>query len=168
MNYSGLIRNDVANGEGMRVTLFVSGCSLHCPFCHNPEAQNKNFGLKFTKETFDIICDELNKTYNCGFTLTGGHPLEHYNLDDCTKLCKKIKQLFPSKSIWLYSGFIYEDVKDLEIFDYVDVFVDGKFIKELHDRDLKWRGSSNQRVIDVKKSLISDKVILYEDELVGV
>lgn len=163
MNYSGIIRNDIANGDGLRVTLFVSGCSLQCPHCHNLEAQNKNYGKRFTKKTLNELCEELSKPHIDGLTLTGGHPLEDYNLYECTKLCHDIKWKYPNKSIWLYTGYQYENIKGYKILDFVDVLVDGCFVKELADRTLKWRGSSNQRVIDIKKTRESNQIILYCD-----
>lgn len=163
MNYHNIIHDDMLNGDGIRVTLFVSGCSLHCPFCQNPETWDKDSGISFDKNAVDEIFAELKKDYISGITLTGGHPLEHYNIDECTQLCKEIKEHFPTKTIWLYTGYIYENVKDLEIMNYVDVVVDGSYIQKLRDISLKWRGSSNQRVIDVKKSKEQNEIVLHCD-----
>lgn len=161
MYYNAILHNDVANGDGVRVTIFVSGCSFHCPGCHNPQTHNPNSGKLFTDEQIDDILNSISKPYISGITLSGGHPLEPYNIKECTALCKLIKTKFSNKNIWLYSGFQYEQVKDYEIFDYVDVLVDGTFNEKLKDRNLKWRGSSNQRVINVPKSKKQNKVILY-------
>ena len=151
------------NGDGFRVTLFVSGCSLHCPNCQNPETWAKDGGVLFDDEAREEIFEELKKPYVSGITLTGGHPLESYNLKKCTELCKQIKTKFKNKTIWLYTGFVFERVQNLEIMDYVDVVVDGPFVENLKDVSLKWRGSKNQRVIDVKKTKQQNKIVLHCD-----
>ena len=163
MNYHNIIHDDMLNGDGIRVTLFVSGCSLHCPFCQNPETWDKDGGITFDQDAVKEVFEELKKDYISGITLTGGHPLEHYNLKECTKLCKDIKKQFPAKTIWLYTGYVFENVKDLEIMNYVDVVVDGSYVEKLRDISLKWRGSFNQRVIDVKQSKHQNKIILHCD-----
>ena len=163
MNYHNILHDDMLNGDGFRVTLFVSGCSLHCPNCQNPETWTKDGGIPFDDEAKKEIFEDLKKSYVSGITLTGGHPLEHYNLDECTKLCRAIKKQFPNKTIWLYTGFIYEKVCNLEIFNYIDVVVDGPFVQSLRDISLKWRGSKNQRVIDVKKSKQQNQIVLHCD-----
>lgn len=161
MNYHKIILNDTANGDGIRVTLFVSGCSLHCSDCHNPQCWSQHSGQPFTDDTIGEIMKELSKSYNSGITLSGGHPLEPYNIEDITSLCKKIKKRFPTKTIWLYTGLLYEDVKEYDVMNYVDVLVDGKYEKDLRDLTLKWRGSSNQRVIDVKKTRECNQIVLH-------
>lgn len=161
MKYAEILANDVINGDGLRITLFISGCSLHCPNCHNKDLQDKNYGQEFTDKTTDQIINDLSPKYIDGLTLTGGHPLEPYNIGSCTELCKKIKAIYPNKSIWLYTGYIYENIKDYEILNYIDVLVDGSYIESLHDRTLKWRGSSNQRVIDIPKTKASNQIVLY-------
>ena len=163
MNYHNIVHDDMLNGDGIRVTLFVSGCSLHCPFCQNPETWDKDGGILFDDASKKEIFEELEKEHISGITLTGGHPLEHYNIDECTKLCKDIKSKYPQKTIWLYTGFEYENVQNLEIMNFVDIVVDGSFVQNLKDVSLKWRGSSNQRVIDVKKSKQQNKIILHCD-----
>lgn len=163
MKYTEILTNDVINGDGWRVTLFVSGCSLHCPNCHNPKLQSKDYGKDFTGETVGQIADALLPKYIDGLTITGGHPLDPCNIDACTKLCENIKALHPSKTIWLYTGYVYEDIKNLEILDYIDVLVDGAYIKELKDPSLKWRGSSNQRVIDIGKTKEENHIVLWCD-----
>lgn len=147
MNYSGIIFNDTANGEGFRTTLFVSGCSLNCEGCHNKEEQDFNYGTPYTEETEQKILDSLAPNYINGLTLSGGHPLEPQNIEVVTSLCKKVKKLYPYKTIWLYTGWQYENIKDFEIIRYVDVIVDGSFDIKLADPSLAFRGSSNQRII---------------------
>jgi len=163
MNYHDIKHDDMLNGDGMRVVLFVSGCSLHCKNCHNPQTWDKCGGILFDESAKEEIFTQLSKDYISGLTLTGGHPLEDYNLDEITNLCKETKNKFPNKTIWLYTGFIFEDVKNLEVFNYIDIVVDGPFIENLKNNNLKWRGSSNQRVIDVNKSRANNLTILYCD-----
>lgn len=163
MNYHDIILDDAANGDGIRVTLFVSGCSLHCEGCHNPQCWNQNSGKPFTELVESRIMAELSKGYVSGLTLSGGHPLEEYNLSEVTKLCKKVKELFPTKTIWLYTGLLYENVENYEIIKYIDVLVDGKFEKDKKDPALKWVGSSNQRVINIQETLKQKSVILYQN-----
>ena len=163
MNYHNIIHDDMLNGDGLRVVLFVSGCSLHCPNCQNQQTWDKDSGIKFDEDAKKEIFEELSKDYVSGLTLTGGHPLEHYNISECTTLCKEVKEKFPNKTIWLYTGLPYESVKDLEIMDYVDVLVDGPYVEKLRNIQLKWRGSSNQRVIDVAKTKKSGEIVLHCD-----
>lgn len=163
MNYKDIIFEDCVNGDGIRATLFVSGCSLRCPNCHNQELQDQNIGQPFTKQTYTKLRNEIRKPWIDGLTLSGGHPLEDYNRADCTKLCQSLKEELPDKTIWLYTGYKYEDIQHYEIINYVDVVVDGSYIEALRDTSLKWRGSSNQRVIDVKKSKKQNRIVLYCD-----
>ena len=163
MNYHNIVHDDMLNGDGIRVTLFVSGCSLHCHNCQNPETWDKDSGIVFDEDAVQEIFEELSKPYISGITLTGGHPLEHYNLFECTNLCKKIKEQFPKKTIWLYTGFIFENIKNYDILNFVDVVVDGSFVDTLKDVSLKWRGSINQRVIDVKQTKQQNKIVLHCD-----
>ena len=163
MNYHNIVHDDMLNGDGLRVVLFVSGCTLHCPNCQNRQTWDKDSGIPFDNDARNEIFEELSKDYISGLTLTGGHPLEHYNIPECTSLCKEIKEKFPQKTIWLYTGLPYESVKDLEIMEYVDVLVDGPYVEKLRNIQLKWRGSSNQRVIDVAKSKQSGEMVLHCD-----
>ena len=165
MNYHNIKHDDMLNGDGFRVVLFVSGCSLRCKNCQNPQTWDRFGGIPFDENAKAEIFEELKKDYVSGITLTGGHPLEHYNVDELTILCKEIKQKFPTKTIWLYTGFVFEDVlKDYKngkypLLDYVDIIVDGPYIERLRDLSLKWRGSSNQRVIDFKETLKQNKTV---------
>ncbi len=169
MNYHNIKHDDMLNGDGFRVVLFVSGCSLRCKNCQNPQTWDRFGGIPFDDNAKAEIFEELKKDYVSGITLTGGHPLEHYNVDELTTLCKEIKQKFPTKTIWLYTGFVFEDVlKDYKngkypLLDYVDIIVDGPYIEKLRDLSLKWRGSSNQRVIDFKETLKQNKIVLHCD-----
>lgn len=161
MRYADITTCDIANGKGIGVVLWCQGCSLNCPGCQNKCTHAVAEGLEFTKAEEDFILAELSKPYVQRLTLSGGHPLEPYNIDACLALCKRVKAEFPNKQIWCYTGWSYEDIKDLEIMSYIDVVVDGPFVEDLKDLRLKWRGSANQRIIDVKKSTI-DNIILFE------
>lgn len=162
MNYSNITTCDVCNGLGIGVVLWCQGCDLHCEKCHNPETWDFEKGIPFTERTWKIIETELNKSYITRFTLSGGHPLAKENLKEVTNLCKLIKAKYPDIKIWIYTGYIYEDIKSYEILKYVDILVDGPFIWKQRDITLPFKGSTNQRVIDVQKSLKENKTILYE------
>lgn len=162
MNYLDILDCDVVDGAGVRVTLFVSGCSHKCPGCHNSESWDASKGKLFTEATEKLIFEALDRDYIDGFTLSGGDPLFLQNRSELTKLCKKIKEKFPKKNIWLYTGYEYEDVQTLEIFNYVDVVVDGPFKMDLRDIRLAFKGSSNQRIIDIKKTKELNRIVTLE------
>lgn len=166
MNYIKITKSDIANGFGIRVTLWVSGCSIRCPHCHNKDTWDRNTGRKFDEYAKKVIYGELQKPWIDGITLSGGHPLEEYNVTEIYQLCKEIKKDFPYKTIWLYTGLNFENLMkndiNKRIVELCDVVVDGPFIQSLKDLKLKWRGSSNQRVIDVKKTLSKKEIVLYE------
>lgn len=159
MKYLNILDCDIIDGDGVRVTLFVSGCSHCCKGCHNPESWDAFGGKEFTEETIERIEKLLDRDFVDGLTLSGGDPLFFQNRSEITKLCKRIKEKFPQKTIWLYTGYEYEEVKTLEVFDYVDVVVDGPFKIDLRDVSLAFRGSPNQRIIDVKKSKKQEKIV---------
>ena len=159
MKYLNILDCDIIDGDGVRVTLFVSGCSHRCKGCHNPESWDAFGGKEFTEETIERIEKLLDRDFVDGLTLSGGDPLFLQNRLEITKLCKRIKEKFPEKTIWLYTGYEYEEVKALEVFDYVDVVVDGPFKIDLRDVSLAFRGSPNQRIIDVKKSKKQEKIV---------
>lgn len=159
MNYHNILHDDMLNGDGIRVTLFLSGCSLHCKNCQNPQTWDKESGILFDNDAKQEIFTQLKENYISGITFTGGHPLEHYNLPEVTNLCKEIKEKFPNKNIWVYTGFIYENIKDLEIMKYIDVLVDGPYIEAQRDITLPYRGSKNQRIIRLKEGKRIDEEI---------
>lgn len=150
MNYMTIYKTSLADGLGWRTVLFVSGCDHHCKGCHNKESWDKKAGTPFTEHTKEVLFDLCKATD--GLTLSGGDPLYKANIDDVTDLCKEYKEVFPDKNIWLYTGSRFEDVKDLEVMKYVDVVVDGQFILSQRDTTLAFRGSKNQRIIDVRKN----------------
>lgn len=144
MNYCGLNKNDIANGEGVRVSLFVSGCRNHCKGCHNPEAWDFDYGQPFTKETENEIMKALRPSWIQGLSVLGGEPCEEENKKVLIPFLKKVRSTFPEKDIWLYSGYTYEKLCDDEILRYVDVLVDGAFLLEQKDISLAFRGSRNK------------------------
>ena len=162
MNYLDILDCDILDGDGVRVTLFVSGCSHHCKGCQNPKSWDAFNGKEFTQDTIQKILKALDRDYIDGLTLSGGDPLFMQNRLEITKLCKEVKKAFPNKTIWLYTGYKYEEIETLEVLNYVDVLVDGKFKLNLRDVTLAFKGSSNQRIIDVQKSLKEKEVVLYQ------
>ena len=161
MNYHNITTDDMRNGDGLRTVLWVAGCSHHCPFCQNPETHDPCSGIPFDNAAYKELIEDLSNSYISGLTLSGGDPLYEGNRETITALVKDIKEQFPNKTIWCYTGFSYEDIKDLEIMKYVDVLVDGRFIEALKDVKLWWRGSSNQRVIDVQRTRETCNICLH-------
>jgi len=149
MNYIGLNKYDTANGPGIRVSLFVSGCTLHCKGCFNQESWDFNGGKEFTSETLNDIIKTLKEPHISGFSILGGDPLEPEHFNDVYNIVKTVKKEVPDKTIWLWTGRLYEKVKENRILDYVDVLIDGPFKIDLKG-NLKYRGSSNQRIIFLK------------------
>ena len=173
MNYASIKDCDIANGPGVRVTLFVSGCTHHCKGCFNQEAWDFNYGQPFTQETIDQILNILKPSYVRGLTLLGGEPFEPQNQGPIVELLRQLKAVYPEKSIWAFSGFLFD--RDIlsgrlgdwettkEYLSYLDVLVDGPFVEAKKDLMLRFRGSSNQRLIDVPKSLAAGTVVEWED-----
>lgn len=166
MNYHDIKKCDMLNGDGIRVSLWVSGCNHNCNQCQNPQTWNVNSGIPFDKEAEKELFEALEKKYISGITFTGGDPLHENNLECVLNLVNKIRLLLPDKTIWVYTGYTWEQCLKhpvrKEIVYKCDIIVDGRYINELRNITLSWRGSSNQRVIDVKQSLRENKVILYE------
>ncbi len=163
MRYHNITHDDMLNGDGLRVVLWVSGCSHGCKGCHNQITWNPFEGLLFDENAKKEIYDMLSRDYISGLTLSGGDPLFEGNRKDIFLLAREIKENFPQKTIWLYTGYLWEEIKDLEIIDYIDVLVDGKFVEALRDEKLQWKGSSNQRVIDVKSTRQMNKIVLWSE-----
>ncbi len=171
MNYGEIKTCDIANGEGIRVSLFVSGCTHHCKNCFNAETWNFDYGKPFTKDAENTIFKNLALDYVDGLSLLGGEPFEPSNQQALLPFLKRVKELYPNKTIWCYTGYLFDEelLKESrarceytdEMLSLIDVLVDGEFKQELYDISLSFRGSSNQRIIDVKKSLEQESVILF-------
>ncbi len=178
MNYATIKSFDVANGPGVRVSLFVSGCTHRCKNCFNEEAWDFNYGEEFTEKEAERILEALKPDYIKGFSLLGGEPFEPKNQDVLSILLPRIKAAYPEKDIWCYTGYDYE--KDLmtyrltdkeiteKMLSNIDILVDGKFVEELKNLKLRFKGSENQRIIDLKKSRKENKIILWEGEINAV
>ncbi len=161
MRYHNITKDDMLNGDGLRVVLWVAGCDHGCRGCQNPITWDPNGGLEFDEAAEQEIFDQLEKSYIAGVTFSGGDPLYWGNVHDITALAKKIKEKYPKKTIWLYTGSLWENLQKMEILKYLDVLVDGEFVEAKKDVSLQWKGSSNQRVIDVQKSLEQGNVVLH-------
>ena len=162
MYYSKIINCDIANGPGVRVSLFVSGCRRGCKGCFNKEAWDFNYGQKFTIETLKELDEALSNPNVAGLSILGGDPFEPENRECVENICAIMALYYPKKSLWVWTGYNYDDIKNTPAMKYIDVLVDGPFVEELKDLRLKWRGSSNQRVIDVQASLKTGEVVLLE------
>ena len=164
MKYAQIREMDVTNGNGIGVALFTQGCPYHCKNCFNPETWDFDKGTDWTKETENKIIELLKPEYITRLTILGGEPLIERNIEPLIALLKRVKGIYPDKQVWLYTGGDFEVLEGLyeEIFQYIDILIDGRYIDDLRDYKLKWRGSSNQRIIDVQKSLKEGEIILYE------
>ena len=175
MYYGEIKKCDIANGEGVRVSLFVSGCTHHCPGCFNQDTWDFGYGKEYTDETEREILDALSPEYINGLSLLGGEPFEPQNQQVLVQLLRKVREQYPQKNIWCYTGYLYD--KELlsesrarcehtdEMLSMIDVLVDGRFVEALKDIRLVFRGSSNQRIIDVKKSMESGEIVPWEPKV---
>jgi anaerobic ribonucleoside-triphosphate reductase activating protein len=154
---------DISNGPGVRISIFMQGCHFHCKDCFNSETWDFEGGKEFTDETINRVLELCDKEYIKGLSILGGEPLHPKNIEGTTRLAKKFKEKFDDKTIWVWSGFLFETVNK-DTLKYIDVLVDGQFKTELFNPTLKYKGSSNQRVIDVQKSLKNNSICLYNEE----
>ena len=163
MRYNKIRKMDISNGPGVRISIFVQGCTFNCPNCFNPETHDFNGGKEFTEETMERILELAKPDHIVGLSILGGEPLHPKNREGTAKLAKAFKEKYPDKSLWVWTGFTFDsDLRNIEAMKYIDVLVDGLFVEALHDFRLEWRGSSNQRVIDVQASLRAEDVILVK------
>ncbi len=163
MRYNKIRKMDISNGEGIRVSIFMQGCAFHCEGCFNPETWDFDGGKELTDETIDRILELCGSDTIAGLSILGGEPMHAKNIEGTTKLAKAFKEKYPNKTLWVWSGFLFDrDLKDKEVLKYIDVLVDGQFDISKYSPILKWKGSSNQRVIDVQKSLKEKEIVLYE------
>lgn len=164
MRYNKIRKMDVANGPGVRVSIFMQGCCFNCKNCFNPETHDFAGGREFTKETIDHILAIADKQYIAGLAILGGEPMHPKNIQGSGELAKAFKERFPDKTVWVWTGFLFDNLKDKEELAYIDVLVDGQFVEELKNPMLKFRGSANQRLIDVQKSRKEGKVCTLSDD----
>ncbi len=173
MNYATIKYCDIANGEGVRTSLFVSGCRRHCPNCFNAVAWDFGYGAPFTKEVRNEILESLAPGYINGLSLLGGEPFEPENQRELLPFVKRVKNDYPDKTVWCFSGFTFEEMHTVgnrsccevtqELLSYIDVLVDGRFIEEQKDISLRFRGSRNQRIIELKPTLKSGEIVLWQE-----
>ena len=173
MKYATIKTVDIANGTGVRVSLFVSGCTHRCPECFNEIAWDFNYGEEFNQETIDLILKALEPSHIAGLTLLGGEPMELVNQEGLLPLLQQVRKMYPDKDIWCYTGYLYEDLLpggkvhgpySDEILSYLDILVDGPFILVQKNIRLKFRGSENQRIIDVKRTNQSRQIVLWDEK----
>lgn len=164
MRYNKIRKMDISNGPGVRVSIFMQGCAFNCKNCFNQETHDFNGGNEFSDETINKVLELCNNDNIKGLSILGGEPLHPKNIEATTKLAKEFKSKFSNKNLWVWTGFLFdEDLKDKEVLNYIDILIDGRFVQEKHNPKLKWRGSSNQRVINVQESLKSKKIVLLEN-----
>lgn len=174
MHYGTIKNCDIANGIGVRVSLFVSGCRNKCKNCFQPQTWAFDYGEAFTEETEDYILKLLEPSYITGLTILGGEPLEPENQRELLPFIKRVKQRYPNKTIWAFTGFTFEELHDAscrgctevtrELLSHLDILVDGRFVEELKSLALRFRGSSNQRIIDIPKTLQSGEITLWQEK----
>jgi len=163
MRYNLIREMDISNGPGVRVSVFMQGCHFHCKNCFNSETWDFKAGKEFNDAVIDKVLNLCDKQYIKGLSILGGEPMHPINIDGTTKLAKLFKEKYPQKNLWVWTGYLYDkDLKDKDVMKYIDVLIDGQYIDELHNPTLKWKGSSNQRVIDVQNSRKENKIIIYE------
>ncbi len=163
MRYNKIRKMDISDGKGVRVSIFMQGCTFNCKNCFNPETHDFNGGEEFTEDTIDRVLELCQNENIEGLSILGGEPMHPNNIEGTTKLAKAFKEKFPNKNLWIWTGFLFDrDLKDKDVMNYVDVLIDGQYVDELHNPKLQWKGSSNQRVIDVQKSLKEDKISIIE------
>lgn len=165
MRYNKIRKMDISNGPGIRVSIFMQGCAFNCKNCFNPETHDFNGGEEFTDKTIERIISLCGNENVVGLSVLGGEPMHPKNIDGTMRLAKAFKEKYPDKTVWAWTGYLFDEyLSDKEVCRYLDVVVDGQYVEELHNPSLKWKGSSNQRVIDVQKSLEEGKVVLLEEQ----
>ncbi len=164
MRYAKIRKMDISNGPGIRISVFMQGCEFKCDGCFNKETWSFDGGKIFDEDTINRILDLCSLEHIRGLSILGGEALHPKNIEGSTILCRRFKELYPKKDLWVWTGFMYEGIKNSDIFNYIDVLVDGQYKKNLYSPSLKYKGSSNQRVIDIKKTRKKGSIVLYKDE----
>jgi anaerobic ribonucleoside-triphosphate reductase activating protein len=163
MRYNKIRKMDISDGKGVRVSIFMQGCTFNCKNCFNPETHDFKGGEEFTEDTINRVLELCENENIEGLSILGGEPMHPNNIAGTTELAKAFKEKFPNKNLWIWSGFLFDrDLKDKEVLKYTDVLIDGQYVDELRNPKLKWKGSSNQRVIDVPKSLKENEIFIIE------
>lgn len=163
MRYNKIRKMDISDGPGVRVSIFEQGCTFNCKNCFNPETHDFAGGKEFTTDTINRVLELCDNENVEGLSILGGEPMHPKNIEGTTQMAKAFKEKFPNKNLWVWSGFLFDkDLKSKEVLKYIDVLVDGQYVDELRNPTLKWKGSSNQRVIDVQKSLANNKTVLLD------
>jgi anaerobic ribonucleoside-triphosphate reductase activating protein len=163
MRYNTIRQLDIANGPGVRVSIFVQGCTFNCPGCFNTVARDFEGGKEFTEQTLELLLELAKPSHISGISLLGGEPLHPKNRNDTLKIVRKFKEAYPEKTVWLWTGYLLEEVFEDLVDSEIDVIVDGRFVEELKDLRLKYRGSSNQRIILLQESIAANKIICLPD-----
>lgn len=162
MRYHNITTDDMLNGDGLRTVLWVAGCTHHCEKCQNPITWDIDGGIEFDEAAEEELFQKLAYDHISGITFSGGDPLHPQNRAEVMRLAKKFREMFPKKTVWLYTGYTYEEIRGLEVIDFCDVIVDGEYIDAQSDPKLHWKGSANQRVIDVKETKRLNKIVLFD------
>ena len=164
MRYNKIRKMDIADGPGVRVSIFMQGCTFNCKNCFNPETHDFNAGKEFNDDTIKRVLELCDNDNIEGLSILGGEPMNSQNIEGTTKLAKAFKEKYPNKNLWAWSGFLFDrDLKNKEVMNYLDVLVDGQYMDCLSNPSLKWKGSENQRVIDVKKSMAENQIVTFND-----
>ncbi len=162
MRYHNITTDDMLNGDGLRTVLWVAGCEHRCPGCHNPITWDIDGGIPFDEDAERELFEKLSADYISGITFSGGDPLHKQNRGEIIRLAKRVRAELPEKTIWLYTGYSWEEVRELEVIPLLDVLVDGEYVEAVRDPKLHWKGSANQRVIDVRETMRLGKVVLFD------
>ena len=163
MNYHDITKNDMLNGSGLRVVLWVAGCNHQCKNCQNPITWDPCDGLPFNEDVYNELADALRHSYVSGLTLSGGDPMFPGNRQAVFEICKRVKAEFPTKNIWMYTGYLFEEIQNEPILRYIDVLVDGEYVDSLRDVKMHWAGSTNQRIINIEETLRQGQIITIQN-----
>ena len=162
MHYNKIRKMDISNGPGIRVSIFLQGCAFHCENCFNKETWDFHGGKEFNDDVINHVLELCDQSHITGLSILGGEPMHPNNIKGTKKLCQMFKEKFSDKTIWCWTGYLFDDIVDKDVLNYIDVLIDGRFINSEFDPNLEWRGSKNQRVIDLKKTLEKKEIVLLK------